>query len=100
SLGSVAPANWLKHLLQQMKAHDGRYRAITQEARRDWHKLLLYNEHDCRGMRAVVLQAAHESALWTAYERTQFVVFENQREITFYAGYRNPKLDALLDRLG
>lgn len=99
-LRPAAPAKWLKHVLQQMKGNDGHYRGITQEAKRDWYKLLLYNEHDCRGMRAVVVQAAHELALWTAYERTQFVVFENQREITFYAGYRNPKLDALLDRLG
>jgi hypothetical protein len=99
-LRPAAPAKWLKHVLQQMKGNDGRYRAITQEAKRDWHRLLLYNEHDCRGMRAVVLQAAHELALWTAYERTRFVVFVEQREVTFYAGHCSPKLDALLKSLG
>ncbi len=94
-----APAKWLKHTLQQIKANDGRYGHITQEAKRDWHKLLVYNEHDCRGMRAVIQQAAIELELWTAYEQTQFVVFDDRREVAIRAGCRNPKLDALLGRL-
>jgi hypothetical protein len=56
----AAPARWLDHTLRQMKAKNGHYRRITRQAKRDWHKLLIYNEHDCLGMRAVILRAARE----------------------------------------
>ena len=65
-----------------MKASECRYRRITPEAKRDWHKLLLYNEHGCRGMRAVMTLAAHELELWAAYQKTHFVVLDDGREIT------------------
>ncbi len=65
---AAAPARWLKHTLTQIASTTGRYRAITSQAKRDWHKLLEYNEHDCRGMRAVVTQAAHELEVWAARE--------------------------------
>jgi Protein of unknown function (DUF3293) len=94
------PARWLRHALQQMETNGGRYRRITSEATRDWHKLLEYHEHDCRGMRKVIRQAAHELNLWKAYEQAHFVVFEDGREITVDAGRCNPRLDALLERLG
>jgi hypothetical protein len=94
-----APAKWLKHTLQQMKANNGRYVAITKQAKRDWHNLLLYNEHDCRGMRVVTVGAAHELQLWSAYEQTHFVVFVDGHEVAIHAGYRSPRLDALLQRL-
>lgn len=96
----AAPAKWLKHTIQQIEANEGRYKHITPEAKRDWHKLLLYNEHDCRGMRAVMTLAAHELELWSAYRNTHFVVLDAGREITIRAGYRNPALDELLARVG
>ena len=34
------PAKWLKHTLMQLASTAGRYRAITSQAKRDWHKLL------------------------------------------------------------
>lgn len=95
-----APAKWLKHSLQQMAANAGRYRSITPEAKRAWHRLLTYNEHDCRGMHAVVMQSAHELELWRAYEATQFIVFQNGREIAIRVGYHTPALDKLLTGLG
>jgi hypothetical protein len=51
-------------------------------------------------MRAVMVQAARELALWTAYEQTRFVVAGDGREITICAGGRNPKLDRLLASRG
>ena len=54
------PAKWLKHTLMQLASTAGRYRAITSQAKRDWHKLLEYNEHDCRGMREVIMRAAND----------------------------------------
>jgi len=96
----ATPAKWLRHTLQQMHAHDGRYRRITHEAKRDWHRLLVYNEHDCRGMHAVVTQAARELDLWIAYERARYVVVLDDREVTICPGFRNPELDELLSELG
>jgi hypothetical protein len=96
----AAPAKWLKHTIQQMKANEARYKHVTPEAKRDWHKLLLYNEHDCRGMRAVMTLAAHELELWSAYQKTHFVVLDDGREITIRAGYRNRALDELLAPVG
>jgi hypothetical protein len=100
SVRSATPAKWLRHTIQQVGAHDGRYKRITQEARRDWHKLLLYNEHDCRGMRSVVMLAARQLDLWAAYRRTSFVVMGARREITIRAGSRNPALDRFLAGVG
>jgi hypothetical protein len=96
----AASAKWLRHTIQQVKANEGRYKRITPEAKRDWHKLLVYNEHDCRGMRAVMTLAAHELELWSAYQNMHLVVLDAGREITIRAGYRNPALDELLARVG
>jgi hypothetical protein len=95
-----APARWLKHVVQQMKAHDGRYSRVTRETKRDWRNLLEYNEHDCRGMRAVIGQAARELELWRAYLQTEFVVGTSDREVVFRVGSPSSRLDALLERRG
>jgi hypothetical protein len=100
SVRAAAPAKWLKHAIQQVKANEGKYGRVTHQAKRDWHKLLLYNEHDCRGIRTVVTLAARELNLWSAYQNTHFVVLDAGREITIRAGRGNPALDQLLVRTG
>ena len=94
------PAHWIRHTLQQLAANGGRYRAITPEAKRDWHRLLDYNRHDLLALRHVVLVAARELELWRAYERTRFCVDEGRRRICFLAGSRSARLEALLERTG
>lgn len=96
----TTPAKWLKHVLEQMEKNSGRYRQTTPETKRDWHRLLDYNKHDCRGMRRVCVQAARELALWDAYGAARYVVHDGHRDVNTYPKSRSPKLDALLTRTG
>ena len=98
-LSPATPAKWLRRVLERMRAVDGRYGAISELARRDWRRLLEYNEHDCRGMREVVSRAAREVELWRAYERTHFNVHISGEELSIRVGAHNPKLDVELERL-
>jgi len=100
ALEGANPARWIRHTLKQLEANGGRYRGITPEAKRDWHRLLEYNRHDLLALRQVVLTAAKELELWRAYERTRFCVEDGHRRICFMAGSRNARLDALLARRG
>ena len=92
------PAAWIRHTLRQLDAQDGRYRRITPEAKRDWHKVLDYNRHDLLALRHIVMAAARELGLWRAYERTRFCVNDGEKRICFKAGSQNRQLDALLAR--
>ena len=50
------PAKWIRHLLDQLAARQ-HYRRVTRQAKRDWHALLEYNQHDCFALRHVHLKA-------------------------------------------
>jgi hypothetical protein len=94
------PATWIRHALKGLAANDGRYRRITPEAKRDWHRLLEYNRHDLLALRQIFLTATRELQLWRAYEQTRFCVDAGRRRICFVAGSRSRRLDALLERTG
>lgn len=94
------PARWLRHVLERLQKASGRYRDVTPKTKRDWHKLLVYNEHDCRGMFEVVAQAVREHTLWNAYALTHFVVVDGAREVGLRVGSRNAELDVLVTSLG
>jgi hypothetical protein len=98
ALQDATPAEWIRHTLRQLAAQEGRYRRITPEAKRDWHKLLDYNRHDLLALRHITIAAARELGLWRAYERTRFCVQDGAKQICFMAGSRKPGLDALLAR--
>jgi hypothetical protein len=98
ALEDATPAQWIRHTLRQLEANEGRYRRITSEARRDWHKVLNYNRHDLLALRHIVITATRERGLWRAYERTRFCVHDGPMRICFMAGSRNRRLDALLTR--
>jgi hypothetical protein len=100
ALEDAAAATWIRHTLRQLEANEGRYRRITPEAKRDWHKLLAYNRHDLLALRYIVLAATRELTLWRAYERTRFCVQDRTKRICFMAGSQNRRLDALLTRHG
>jgi hypothetical protein len=100
ALEDAAPATWIRRTVRQLEANEGRYRRITPEAKRDWHRLLAYNRHDLLALRHIVLAATRESTLWRAYERTRFCVQDGPKRICFMAGSPNRRLDALLARHG
>lgn len=94
------PAHWIRHTLRQLAANGGRYRRITREAKRDWHRVLDYNRHDLLALRHIFLTATRELHLWRAYERTRFCVNAGRRPICFLPGSRSRRLEALLERTG
>ena len=98
ALQSGRPAAWIRHTLKGLAAKDGRYRRITPEAKRDWHRVLEYNRHDLLALRHIVLIAVRELGLWRAYEGTTFCVGDDRRRICFRAGSRSETLDRLLAR--
>jgi hypothetical protein len=98
ALRGATPAEWIRHTLKQLETHGGRYGRTTKQTKRDWHKLLEYNRHDCLALRHIVLKATHELASWRAYERTRFCVRDGKRAVCFMAGSASPRLDALLER--
>jgi hypothetical protein len=97
-LQHAEPAKWIRHTLDQLKAADGRYRQTTHETKRDWHRLLEYNRHDCLALRHIVLKASREMECWRAYEQTRFCVDDGERRVCFTSGSCRPKLAALLRR--
>jgi hypothetical protein len=98
ALQGAEPARWIRHLLDQLEAKQGRYRSTTPETRRDWRRLLDYNRHDLLALRHIVLKATRETEAWRAYEKTRFCVDDGPRRVCFMAGSANKKLDALLER--
>src|SRR3954454_15029329 len=76
----------------------GRYSQITEKAKRAWHGLLDYNQHDCLALRHIVLKATRDLECWRAYQRTRFCVDEGSRRICFMAGSKSAKWDAVLRR--
>ncbi len=95
---NAAPAKWIKHTLDQLEATGGRYGKTTPQTKRDWHKLLAYNRHDCLALRHIVLRASREMECWRAYEETRFCVDDGARRLCFMAESRSAKLDGLLRR--
>ncbi|MEO5896374.1 MAG: DUF3293 domain-containing protein [Vicinamibacterales bacterium] len=98
AFAGAAPARWLRHMLAQLESNSGRYRRVTSEAKRDWHKVLDYNHHDCLALRHLVVKAAAELASWRSFQRTTFCVEDDGRTICFMAGSRSRRLDAVLER--
>jgi hypothetical protein len=91
------PAKWIRHLRQQLAAR-GHYRRVTKNTKADWHQLLRYNREDCYALRHIYLRATFELEKWRAYEQTDYVVFDDDREVSFRAGSRSSRLAALLGR--
>ena len=85
-LRDAAPADWIRHTLRQLESTKGLYRRTTKETKRDWHKLLEYNRHDCLALRHIVLRATRELECWRAYEATRFCVDDGGRRVCFMAG--------------
>jgi hypothetical protein len=100
ALERAKPARWIRHTLRQLETNGGRYRKVTPEARRDWHRVVEYNRHDLLALRHIVLTAVRELELWRAYERTRFCVDDGRRRVCFKAGSSNARLDTLLTRRG
>jgi hypothetical protein len=98
ALSGAKPATWIRHVLRQLRANEGRYRWVTSETKRDWHDLLDYNEHDCRALRHIVTKTAHQLAAWRAYERTRFCAHDGGRQVCFMAGSVSRRLQSLLAR--
>jgi hypothetical protein len=84
-------------VLKRLKA-TGRYRAITAEAKRDWHKLLEYNRHDCLALRHITMKASRELVAWRSYTRTVFCVDDVTGRVCFRSGSVNRGLQRLLER--
>jgi hypothetical protein len=100
ALRGAKPAEWIAHTLDQIESRK-RYSRITPQAKRDWHKLLEYNDHDCKALRHVHQRATFELEKWRAYEKTTYCVNEaDRRPICFRAGNTSEKLDTLLTRYG
>lgn len=55
-LGSGTAAARLRAVVTMLERR-GSYRALTPVTKRKWRHLLAYNEHDCRGMEALVCRA-------------------------------------------
>lgn len=92
------PAAWLRATEKRLAAAGGRYRHISATGKRDWHRLLDYNRHDCLALRHVTLKASRELDAWRAYETTQFCVEDGGRRVCFRVGSRSARLQALLER--
>src|SRR4051794_30904000 len=91
-------AKRIRYVQNALKKNDGRYSQMTQKAKREWHALLEYNQHDCLALRHIVLKATRDLECWRAYQRTRFCVDEGSRRICFMAGSTSAKLDAVLRR--
>lgn len=57
SVRQCSPARGIR-LVQRAVARSGEYGATPRKAKAAWRRLLKYNEHDCRGMRQLVLRSA------------------------------------------
>jgi hypothetical protein len=93
-----AAAKWIRNVQRALQRKNGRYSQLPKKARREWHDLLDYNEHDCFALHHIVLKATRESDCWRAYQRTRFCVDDAGRGICFMSGWASSKLDALLRR--
>ena len=47
----------LRDVRKQLKTRKNEYVNLTPVAKRKWKNLLLHNEHDCKSMREVTLEA-------------------------------------------
>ena len=52
--------------LLEMLPRKGSYAALTPTVKRHWTNLLTYNEHDCRGMKELVMRATRDLGLGMA----------------------------------
>ena len=83
------PAEWIRTAVKK-----------GADAREEFRKLLVYNRHDCRALRHIMVKAAQHMDAWKAYERTTFCVNDGGREVRFRVRSQAATLDALLRRHG
>ena len=96
---ALAPGNaakWLRYVLKCLQAKGGRYRGVSDRAKRHWHYLLDYNRHDCAGMEAVYQRACRELDLEQVYRATTYSAEIDGTMIPLRVGGRHSKLDATL----
>ena len=96
ALGPGNAAKWLRHVLERLHANGGRYRGLSDRAKRHWHYLLDYNRHDCAGMQAVYQRACRELALEQAYRATTYRAEVDGALLPIRVGRPHTKLDAKL----
>ena len=95
------PAAWLRRVTQRMAANDGEYRRLKPTVKSLWHRLLLYNEHDCRALAHIARRVTFELGKWREYEQTRFCIFDAPRApLCFTVGSKSSRLTGLLDRHG
>ena len=95
------PAAWLRRVTQRMAANDGKYRLLKPTVKSLWHRLLLYNEHDCRALAHIARRVTFELGKWREHEQTRFCVFDAPRApLCFTVGSRSSRLAGLLDGHG
>ena len=73
-LDTKSAAKWLRHVLDQLKKNDGKYRGLSAAAKGSWNRLLQYNRLDCEGLQHVYERATRELGLEQAYLHTTFHV--------------------------
>jgi hypothetical protein len=100
-IAAVAPARLLRRVLAQLAARGGRYRDLTQQAKRDWHLVLAYNRHDLLGLRHVHRRVAADLALLDWYRAAIVSLEGGRRGVRWAVGAGVPaKLGAALDAAG
>jgi hypothetical protein len=98
---ALAPGNaarWGAYVLEQVGKTAGGYPEVKALAKRRWHYLLEYNFHDCAGLRAVHERVSRELALWEAYRKTTFRIFDAAGDIDVQIGWNPKGLQKLLER--
>ncbi|HEX6975596.1 MAG TPA: DUF3293 domain-containing protein, partial [Vicinamibacterales bacterium] len=98
ALTNATPAKWLRETANRLEKSGGRYKGLSKTGKRDWHRLLDYNRHDCLALRDITVRAARELDAWRAYGRTQFCVDDEGRRVCFRVETRSARLEALLAR--
>jgi hypothetical protein len=89
------PAQWIKHVQDQIESRGG-YGKVTKQTKRDWHHLLIYNSDDCRGLQHVFELASRELAQWNFCSTSTFRVDAEPDPIDIGIGWRQKKLVRLL----
>ena len=91
------PAAWLRRVTQRMAANDGKYRLLKPTVKSLWHRLSLFDEHDCRALAHIARRVTFELGKWREHEQTRFCVFDAPRApLCFTVGSRSSRLAGLL----
>jgi hypothetical protein len=85
-IAEVEPARLLRHVRAQLAANGGRYRDVTPQAKRDWHLVLAYNQHDLLGLRHVFERVTADLALSDWYRSGLISVEVGRRPVRWAVG--------------